>query len=394
MFTPRASYSKDNFGWRIIYDKQRDDGSAFRTQKRGFRRKKDAEVWFEEYKKKLTQGIDVDGEQMTLSNWLDRWYDVFVEKKSDNTKASYKNNIKHIKKAIGKYTLRELKKDIVQKFYNDFTAPDEKGKCMSTSMLQRVHTTLNQAVKAAIDQGYMLRNPCTGTDRGEPVVQSRLYCTSEQLIRFLELAKKTEYYLPLLMCSLMGLRRGEALGLKWGDIDWAPKDGPRVEIRGQITRDNLNKGNVYKEKLKSSKSRRPMKIPPEVLHEIKIYKRRQSEEKISLGQAYDDAGFVCTLYGGGHMSPNELSRVSKVIFKNARIDPRIHLHDLRHSYATLLRQSGVKIETISELLGHSDIKTTYDFYIGTDTQAADDAADRIGTVIGLTKVEPDLSHKA
>jgi len=189
----------------------------------------------------------------------------------------------------------------------------------------------------------------------------------------------------------MGLRRGEVLGIKWDAIN-----GDYVEVCGQLTQDNLNGGIIYKDKLKRSRSRRLLKIPPELMPEIKSQKKKQSISKLALGEAYHDTGFVCTMPEGDVITPSDLSGEAKKLILAAGIDPRIHLHDLRHSYATLLRQAGVAIETISELLGHSDVKTTYEFYIGSDPKAADDAANSIGSIIGLSqkkKSEPFLSQK-
>ena len=83
---------------------------------------------------------------------------------------------------------------------------------------------------------------------------------------------------------------------------------------------------------------------------------RLKEHRLVSGGAYQDEGFVCASPGGGVLSPSRTSQEAKALLTAAGIDRSIHLHDLRHSYATLLKQAGVSIETISALLGHSDIK--------------------------------------
>jgi len=371
-----ANYSRDKDTWRCNYVKTRPDGTTFVTAKRGFARKSEAIAWFKEYERKCEAGIDVDKEKTTLTKWLDIWYDTYCCKLASNTRASYKNNCDHIKKALGGYKLCDLKQPAVQAFYNAFTLPRKEGKTLSIAMLAHVHTTFNQAMKKAFELGYINRNPCTGTRRGRIEQAKRLYCTASQLKELLRLSKDSEFNLPIMLCAMLGLRRGEALGTKEDAIV-----DNTVEIRAQLTGDNLSGGVVYKEKPKTSSSIRTLVIPTMVLNEIKTARKAAKVDRLLCGDVYKNDGFICTQHGGGHISPNVFSRAVKKLMAAAGIDARIHLHDLRHSYATLLRQDGVPIEAISELLGHSDVKTTYKFYIGRDENVISNAANIISDII-------------
>jgi integrase len=83
------------------------------------------------------------------------------------------------------------------------------------------------------------------------------------------------------------------------------------------------------------------------------------------------------------MSPSETTHEAKRIMSAAGIDPRIHLHDLRHSFATLLRQAGVSIEDISAALGHSEVRTTHNFYVASDRKAAGNTTCIISGLVGM-----------
>jgi integrase len=374
-----ANFFQDENGtWRCNYEKRRRDGTFFPTSKRGFPTKKEAKAWHAKYAQKLSEGIDIDGENKTLSVWMDEWLDTYCAKKEDNTYASYKNNSSHIKKALGGYKLCELNQKMVQDFYNAFTEPDEKGKSLSQTMLQRVHTTFNQAMRKAEQLGYVNINPCEGTDRGEPEEKELLYCTAEQLQTFINLAKKSEYYMPLLVCALLGIRRGEALGILWNAID-----GDQIKIQAQYVPNNRKGGAIHKDKLKTKKSKRTLDVPPALTLELKKQKKRQLADKLECGEKYIDSDYVCTAKGGGPMSPSETTHEAKRIMSAAGIDPRIHLHDLRHSFATLLRQAGVSIEDISAALGHSEVRTTHNFYVASDRKAAGNTTCIISGLVGM-----------
>ena len=372
-------FQESNGKWRCNYEKRRPDGTTYYTVKRGFDYKRDAVSWYKSYEKKVDQGIDIDGENKLLSVWLDEWLDIYCIKKAGNTYASYLNNINHIKRALGGFKLCEINQVKVQKFYNDFTTlPNGKGGTMSITMLQRVHTTFNQAMKKAETLGYVRRNPCTGTERGQADEKDKIYCTTEQISSFITLAEQSAYYIPLLICAILGVRRGESLGITWSRIS-----NGKVQIRSQLTQNNKDGGVEFKEKLKTKRSTRELDIPPALDSILKRHRKRQLAQKLSMGENYYDTDFVCTRHGGGPMSPSEMTHEAKRIMTAAGFDPRIHLHNLRGSFATILRKSGVPIEDISLALGHSETRTTERFYFGDDKDAAANTTCIIENLIGL-----------
>ncbi len=372
-------FQEPNGKWRCNYEKRRPDGSSYYTSKRGFDFKRDAIAWYKAYEKKVDIGIDTDGENKLLSAWLDEWLETYCLKKEDNTYASYQNNINHIKKALGGYKLCEVNQVKVQKFYNDFTSlSNGKGGTMSVTMLQRVHSTFNQAMKKAEALGYVKRNPCTGTDRGQEEEKDKLFCTADQISTFISLAEQSAYYIPLLICAILGLRRGESLGIKWSRIN-----NLKVKICAQLTPNNKDGGMKFKEKLKTKRSTRELDIPPALDTILKRHRKRQLAEKLALGEDYYDTDFVCTRHGGGPMSPSEMTHEAKRIMTAAGFDKRIHLHNLRSSFATILRSAGVPIEDISLALGHSETRTTERFYFGDDKDAAASTTCIISDLVSL-----------
>jgi integrase len=368
-----------NGTWRCNYYKQRKDGTWFPTCKRGFPLLRDAKAWHKEYEKKISTGIDVDGEQKTLSTWLDEWLEAYIQNKADNTYASYQNNIRHIKKAMGGYRLCEINQVKVQKFYNDFLKlPNGRGGTMSATMLQRVHTTFNQAMQKAYELGYINRNPCAGTDRGQPEAKEKVYCTKEQIAKFVSLAEKSDYYIPLLICAILGVRRGEALGLLWTRVEKGT-----VKIWAQLTQNNKTGGVEYKEKLKTSRSRRELDMPPALYKILQKHRRDQLADKLKYGEHYINSDYVCTREGGGPLSPSEMTHEAKRIMKEAGFDERLHLHNLRSSFATILRKAGVPVEDISLALGHSETRTTERFYFADDKKSAASTTCIISSLVGL-----------
>jgi integrase len=154
---------------------------------------------------------------------------------------------------------------------------------------------------------------------------------------------------------MTGLRRGEALGLQWNDLD--ARKGV-LTVRRQLQREG--DGLVTRD-TKTQRSRRVINLPSQMLAILKSHRQQQETARKELGTAWIDSGFIFTTAIGGPLDPRNQLREFKKVCAEAGLGDW-HLHELRHSAASLMLAQGVKLQVVSEVLGHSSIRMTADVY--------------------------------
>jgi integrase len=171
------------------------------------------------------------------------------------------------------------------------------------------------------------------------------------------------------------MRRGEVLGLRWEDVDF---DGRALSIVQTLT---TVSNRLHIGPPKTGKSRRRVSVDSVTLEALKAHRTHQLEERLAAADVWSNEGdLVFTDELGGPAHPDRFSKSFDRIVRDAEL-PRIRLHDLRHSYATLALKAGVHPKIVSERLGHSTIAITLDLYShvaqGLDADAAELVASRI-----------------
>ena len=179
----------------------------------------------------------------------------------------------------------------------------------------------------------------------------------------LQPVKGSKIETPVMLAAWFGLRRGEALGLRWQDIDF---DTMTLSVRGVITdkgvssrADNLKYRNITK----SVSGLRSFPLPPEVAEILKRLRVKQAENRLLLGESYITRWqeFVCVDVNGDLIKPEYLSRAFPALLERNGLR-RIRLHELRDSNASLLLDNGVDMKMLQLWLGHAHYSTTADIY--------------------------------
>lgn len=183
---------------------------------------------------------------------------------------------------------------------------------------------------------------------------------------FLEKASTDNWYLEILLGLFMGLRKGEILGLKYGDFNLTQKT---VTISRQITADpivpkgqgKISEYQVAEKDPKTLNSYRTLRVPDEIMEELAVRKRLNDVRKDQMGDAYIDNDYISCQKSG---LPHSLSAFNTALTKLCRRSglPHITVHGLRHMYASILMEQGVPLIKISALLGHSSVSTTFEYY--------------------------------
>jgi integrase len=209
----------------------------------------------------------------------------------------------------------------------------------------------------------------------------------QEIGSLLEQAGRCRVWTMLFALVSVGLRRGEACGLTWADVDF---DKGILSIRRARVADD---GAVLETGTKTFKSRRDIPMPQSLIHALRTQQARQKLEQDQAGEAWQNTGAVFATSLGNWTHPSHLENGLRVVLKwsdpkgfaknaqgvRTRVKPqmlakleaavmagkplpKLRLHDLRHTYATLALRSGVPIEVVSKNLGHAKISITLDVY--------------------------------
>jgi len=183
----------------------------------------------------------------------------------------------------------------------------------------------------------------------------------EDVPRFLEAVQQSPYYTLFYLLLHSGLRRGEALALRWKNVDLGLAS---LGVLGYIsvveTAYKLNGTYIMKEP-KSSAGRRRIALSPSLALVLRQHKAQEEERCALLGRALTDDAFVFAHPDGTPLDPSTVTHTFGKIIRNAGL-PHIRLHDLRHTHASLLLQAGIHPKVVQERLGHSSIRVTLDTY--------------------------------
>jgi integrase len=325
----------------------------------------------------------------TLGDWLDKW--MVQYKKGElkrSTYESYERLIRtHIKPSLGNIPLAKLQPHMLQGFYNEKLESgrlDDKEGGLSTRMVRYFHAIIRQALQQAVREGILPRNVADATS--PPVIRNKQMrpLTEDELLKFFEVAKEDRLFPAFVLVATTGLRRGEVCGLKWDCVDL--EEGVLITRRQLLI---LDDGLHLEEDTKSKRGRRRITLTDDAVRELKAHRARQAEEQLLLGKAYQKNNLVFCKADGTKIDPREFTKHFQRLLEEAGL-PRVRLHDLRHTHASLLLARGVHPKIVQERLGHSSITMTLDLYSHM-TPGLDEAA--AATLNGLLRKNKEEEAK-
>lgn len=214
-----------------------------------------------------------------------------------------------------------------------------------------LHQTLNEAVK----NGLITSNPCQLLDLPSVPRYEAGFYTCEQLKALLQAAKGDPLYPLIQIAILYGLRRSELLGLKWDSIDFVQKT---LTVRHTVSK--VTKA-VAKDKTKTASSYRSFPLTEEAALIFRQIKAEENRNRRLMGAAYQENDYLFKWPDGRPFPPDYVSHHFSRLLKNHDL-PHIRFHELRHSCASLLLNSGFTLKDVQEWMGHSDISVTGNIY--------------------------------
>lgn len=225
-----------------------------------------------------------------------------------------------------------------------------------------MHRILSRALKVALQRGRVARNVATLVDAPSVTRPEIVRLTAEEARQILTVADGTRLAARWSVALALGLRQGEALGLPWSAVDL---DRGVLTVRQALQRQQ-GKGLVIVQP-KTALGRRTLVLPEQLVTALKAHRDRQSAERKSAGDLWQDSGLVFTTPIGTPIDPRNDHRNWQLLLEDAGVR-RARLHDARHTAATLLLIQGVPARVVMQILGHSQITLTLGTYTATSSR--------------------------
>src|SRR6266851_2112090 len=317
------------------------------------------------------QNDDANVPSVSLSDFLDTWLERIARPRiRSQTFKSYEVNVRvHLKPALGRLRLDQLGPSDIQDLI------DQKVKAgMAPKSVHYMHGILRNALNHAVRWDYIARNPAELVDNPRGVQHEIQPLTREEAHRFLRSIRGNRLEALYTVALTMGLRQGEALGLRWRDVDL---EMGYIRVSRQLQRIDHKYELV---ELKTRRSQRPLAVPPAIVGSLIAHKERQDRERQTAGVRWRDADLVFARPDGYPLSGSVVTHSFQTLLEKAGLSKR-RFHDLRHSCATLMLAQGVSPRVVMEILGHSQISLTMNTYAHVLPEMSRDAANRMSDLI-------------
>jgi len=289
------------------------------------------------------EGGVIPSHKLTMGDLFDRWLAEWVDDDDRYEAASqdaYHSTVRlYLRPAIGHIRILSLQPTHVAALWKQIR---DEGYALSS--VRRYYAALHLCLNWGIQHGLVLRNVCDSDVAKLPGRrhEERPVLSLKQMLELLGKIRGTEMALPILIAISAGTRRGEAIGMKWGDVDVI---GRRLMVRRSLCR---KKGQGLVEKW--PKGRKPRMVPMPDFAATVFDAAKEGKP---------DGWYVCG--GEQPMSPERVSKGWKALLVELELPP-MRFHDLRHSYASALLEAGIDMKQLSEMLGHQQMSTTSEIY--------------------------------
>ena len=335
----------------------------------------------------------------TLGEWIDTWLDQYCSHVKYQTKKSYQAQCNtHIKPALGAIPLAALSTPQIQSFYNMLS---EKGHTISKTnkktgkvesvqvplspkSIKNVHTTLSKCLNTAVKLKYIRFNPASQTSRPKVSKPNITPLENDEIKLFLQELESEEYADLYKVIVFTGMRKSEALGLSWNNINFKTHS---IKINQQLQKRPIRDGGYTIAPVKQDRIR-IIVVTQYVMDVLSARKEVQESDKKAAGSAWTDikapngksSQLVFTKKDGSPINPKAAYLHYNKIAKKLNVDAH-RVHDLRHTYAVVSLQNGDDYKTIQENLGHASASFTLDIYGHVTTKMQRDSAARMESFI-------------
>ena len=298
---------------------------------------KQAEKWVKEqailFEREVQHTPEPINRSITLAKYIEHWVtDVGPKKLADSTFRRDEQDIRRILPALGNYKLTDLRKEVIRDFYEEMRHTprlDGRGN-LSEKSVEGLHNTLCGILSAAVDEGYLTHNPAwrcykpKGQKKERPVADEE---TVKKLITAFEgQSMKYETYFKLVLAT--GLRRGEACGLKWSDINWRKRT---IHVQRGVVK--LSHQESITKDPKTSSGDRMVYLSKEMCQLLKAWRKEcEWDRQQTANETISEDDYLFRQPNGKPMCPSTFTYRFKLILKANNLPLDLNVHSLRHPY--------------------------------------------------------------
>lgn len=314
------------------------------------------EKWSRYY---FSESKEDETDDIYFTDYLSKWLKSIKYGLQPDTIRSYTLNIENIiipyfkKKNI---LLKNLKAKDIQEFY--IQSIIQRG--VTASTVNRYHANIRKCLQDALKQGLVLSNQADLVDKPKEKKYIANVLPVMELLKILKTIEGTHLELPTFFSVYYGLRRGEAAGLLWSNIDFENK---KIVI-GNTLIEGEKRELINRKSLKTKSSYRTLELIPEVEKFLLEVKARQEQNKKFFKNSYNYkySDNICVKENGELIKLGYITERFKKITRKMGYED-IHFHCLRHSFATNMYDAGMDMKDLQKWLGHSVLSTTMDLYV-------------------------------
>ena len=316
----------------------------------------------------------------TVSAYAATYLDSRRHAVSGKTMQTYRDMMRwYVEPVIGKRRLSAVTKTTVRSLYADLA---ERG--LSANTVSGVHRVLSMIMRAAFEDDLIRRNPCSKAFDMKRMVAEKADergLEPDQCRSLLADLDGTPVYAPSALAVLTGLRRGEALALRWEDIDL---EGGELHVRSALEQAGAT---VTRQRPKTPRSRRTVPLTPAAIVLLRRHRAGQDVLRLRWGVFWRDEGYVFpsgrvtqSLPGGRVWTPQAFTQA----FRKATRAKGHHIgfHEFRHTAATTWLRSGVRVEVVSRWLGHANSAITLSVYSHIVAEERRDGVEAVDSLLG------------
>jgi integrase len=325
----------------------------------------------------VSHGVPVSSRKLNLGDYLEYWLDMTKSRVRPSTFRNCELNVDRLSKHLAQVPLADLTPAAIQGTYRRLI---EQG--LSAYSVLQAHRTLNRALTQAFHWGLTRRNPAALVFPPRPKPRPMTALAPGELRQLLNARGDDRLHPLLVLLATAGVRLGEALALRWEDLDL---ERGRLAVRRTLQAQR-GVGLVFGAP-KTRTSNRTVVLTKRALRALRDHRIREARRR-DTAATWQNTGLVFTNRWGGPLHQSRANQALARALDETGL-PRIRVHDLRHTAATALLVLGVHPKLVQDFLGHSSIKTTLDTYSHVMPTIHDDAIRKLDLILGAD----DPGHK-
>lgn len=346
-------------------------------------------------RERLDSGAAVKDSKRSMADWLAHWRatTLAASDRKASTKELYANlSRRHLEvDPFGSIRLDKLKPSDVEGLVLALRAKVKPAKAteaepnpspvraLSDSTVRQIYTVLRAGLDGAVRDGLLAKNPVAAVKRPGVARKEAKHIQAVDMSKLLLCAEGLRYRNVLVLIAGTGMRRGEALALRWSDVD--------LEARALALRGTLGRvgGSLVITAPKTERSRRSVPLSAPLVAMLRVHRADQGAERVAAGDQWQDHDLVFATELGLPVDPRNVLRTVQIAAQKAGMAD-IVVHTLRHSAAVAWLEGQVHIKAVADLLGHSSIAVTGDIYGHTSDTMARSAVDTLADQLGIIDI--------